>query len=175
MIMVPYALAVRSIIYIMLCTRPNMSYELSMTSIYQKDLGEDHWTAIKNILKYLRRNKDMILIYDGEEHLAVNGYCDASFQTDRDNSKTQTGYMYMLNGGAVCWKSSKQDSTADSTVEAEYMAACEAGKMRVWIREFIDELGVILSIIDPVQLYYDNIRAIANVKDHQSSKQTMHI
>jgi hypothetical protein len=103
-----------------------------------------------------------------------NGYCDASFQTDCDNSNTQTGYMYMLNGGVVCWKSSKQDSTADSTVEAEYMAACEAGKMRVWIREFIDELGVILNIIDPVQLYYDNIRAIANVKDHKSSKQTMH-
>jgi hypothetical protein len=71
MTMVPYALAVRSIIYIMLCTRPDMSYELSMTSRYQKDLEEDHWTAVKNIVKYLRRNKDMILIYGGEEHLAV--------------------------------------------------------------------------------------------------------
>ena len=69
-----------------------------------------------------------------EEHLTVTGYCDASFQTDRDDSRSQTGYVYMLNGGAVCWKSSKQDSTADSTVEAEYMAASEAGKMGVWIR-----------------------------------------
>jgi hypothetical protein len=123
----------------------------------------------------LRRTKDLILIYGGEEHLAVTGYCDASFQTDRDDSKSQTGYMYMLNSGAVCWKSSKQNSTADSTVEAEYMAACKAGKMGVWIREFIDELGVVPSIIDPVELYYDNTGAIANVKDHRSSKRTMHI
>jgi hypothetical protein len=83
--------------------------------------------------------------------------------------------MYMLNGGAVCWKSSKQDSTADSTVEVEYMAACEAGKMGVWIREFIDEFGVVPSIIDPMQLYCDNTGAIANAKDYKSSKRTMHI
>jgi hypothetical protein len=60
------------------------------------------------------------------KHLAITGYCDASFQTDHDDSKSQTWYIYMLNGGAVCWNSFKQDSTADSTVEAEYMAAREA-------------------------------------------------
>jgi hypothetical protein len=60
-------------------------------------------------------------------------------------------------------------------MEAEYMAACEADKMRVWIREFIDELSVVPSIIDPLQLYCDNTGAIANVKDHKSSKRTMHI
>jgi hypothetical protein len=58
------------------------------------------------------------------------GYYDASFQTVRDDSKSQIWYIYMLNG-AVCWKSSEQDSTADSTMEAEYMAACEAGKIGV--------------------------------------------
>jgi hypothetical protein len=123
----------------------------------------------------LRRTKDLILVYGGEEHLAVTGYCDASFQTDRDDSRSQTGYVYSLNGGAICWKSSKQGSTADSTVEAEYMAACEAGKMGVWIREFIDELGVVPSIVEPVELYCDNTGAIANAKDHRSSKRTMHI
>ena len=161
--------------YAVVCTRPDVSYALSMTSRFQKDPGEDHWTAVKNILKYLRRTKDLILDYGGEEHLAVMGYCDASFQTNRDDSRSQTGYVYMLNGGAVCWKSSKQDSTADSTVEAEYMAASKAGKMGVWIREFIDELGVVPSIMEPVELYCDNTGTIANVKDHRSSKRTMHI
>jgi hypothetical protein len=155
--MVSYVLAIGSIMYVILCTRPDVSYALSMTSRYQKDPGDDHWTAVKNILKYLRMTKDLILIYDGEEHLAV------------------MGYMYILNGGAVCWNSSKQDSTADSTVEAEYMAACEACKMGVWIWEFIDELSVVPSIIDPVELYCDNTGAIVNAKNHRSSKQTMHI
>jgi hypothetical protein len=93
--------------YVMLCTRPYVSYALSKTSRYQKDPREDHWMTIKNILKYLRMTKDLILIYGDEEHLAVTGYYDANFQTDRDDSKSQTWCIYMLNGGAVCWKCSK--------------------------------------------------------------------
>jgi hypothetical protein len=53
----------------------------------------------------------------------------------------------MLNGGVVYWKSSKQDSTVDYTVNAEYMVACDAGEMEVWIQEFIDELDIFTSII----------------------------
>jgi hypothetical protein len=173
--MVPYTFAIGSIMYAILCICPDVSYALSMTSRYQKNLVEDHWTCDKNILKYLRMMENLILIYGSEEHLVVTGYYDASFQTDRNDLKSQTWYMYMLNGGAVCWKSSKQDSSADSTMEAEYMAACEASKMRVSIWEFIDELGIVPIIIGHVELFYDNTRAIANVKDHRSSKQTMHI
>jgi hypothetical protein len=55
-------------------------------------------------------------------------------------------------------------------VEAEYMVACKAGKMGVWIREFIDEIGIVPNIIDPVELYCDNTGAIANAKDNRSSK-----
>ena len=55
------------------------------------------------------------------------------------------------------------------------MAACEAGKAGVWIREFIDELGVMSSVKEPVELYCDNTGAIANANDIRSSKRTMHI
>jgi proteasome assembly chaperone (PAC2) family protein len=78
-----------------------------MTSRYQKNLGEDHWTTVKNILKYLRKTKDLILVYGGEKHLTIIGYYDVSYQIDYDKSKSQTRYIYMLNGRAVCWKSSK--------------------------------------------------------------------
>ena len=57
---IPYASAIGSIMYAMLCTRPNVSYALSMTSRFQSDPGECHWIAVKNILKYLRRTKDII-------------------------------------------------------------------------------------------------------------------
>jgi hypothetical protein len=60
--MIPYASVIGSIMFFMSCTRPNVSYALSMTSRYQKDPREDHWTAVKNILKYLRRTNDLILI-----------------------------------------------------------------------------------------------------------------
>ena len=68
----------------------------------------------------------MFLVYVGEKELIVNGYVDASFDTDLDDSKSQTGYVLVLNGGAVSWSSSKQIFVAGSTCEAEYIAALEA-------------------------------------------------
>jgi Reverse transcriptase (RNA-dependent DNA polymerase) len=63
---VPYASAIGSIMYAMFCTRPDVSYHLSVTSRYQADPGKAHWTAVKNILKYLRNTKELFLIYGGE-------------------------------------------------------------------------------------------------------------
>ncbi|KAL4386633.1 hypothetical protein GQ457_09G019180 [Hibiscus cannabinus] len=95
---------------------------------------EGHWTAVKNILKYLRRTKDVFLVYGGEEELRIKGYTDASFQTDKDDSRSQSGFVFCLNGGAVSWKSSKQDTIADSTTNIEYVAASEARKEIFWIK-----------------------------------------
>ena len=61
---------------------------------------------VKNIMKYVRRARDMFLIYGGDKELVVNGYVDASFDTDPDDSKSQTGYIFLLNGLAVTWCSS---------------------------------------------------------------------
>ena len=172
---IPYASAIGSIMYAMICTRPDVSYALSMTSRYQVDPGEGHWIAVKNILKYLRRTKDTFLIYGGEEELNVMGYTDASFQTDKDDFRSQSGYVYCLNGGAVSWKSSKQETVADSTTEAEYIASSDAAKEAVWMRKFISELGVVPSIKDPIELYCDNNGAIALAKEPRSHQRSKHI
>jgi hypothetical protein len=84
---IPYNLAIGSIMYTMFCTRPDVSYALSVMSRYQSNYGEAHWTIINNILKYLRRTKKEFLVFRGEEELIVIGYTDASFQTDMDYSK----------------------------------------------------------------------------------------
>ena len=98
---VPYASTIGSIMYAIISTRPDVSYALSVTSRYQSDPGESHWTAMKNILKYLRRTKDVFLVYGGEEELVVTGYTDASFQTDKDDSKSLSGFVFKVNGGVV--------------------------------------------------------------------------
>ena len=86
---IPYASAIGSIMYAMLCTRPDVSYALRITSRYQSYPSESHWTAVKNILKYLRRSKDMFLVYGRlEDDLVVNGYTDASFQSDKDDFRS---------------------------------------------------------------------------------------
>ena len=94
---IPYAYAIGSIMYAMLCTRSDVSYALSMISIYQLDPGVSHWTVVKNILKYFRRSKDAFLIYGGQEdELVVNGYTDASFQSDKDDFRSQSGFLFFL-------------------------------------------------------------------------------
>ncbi|KAJ9564851.1 hypothetical protein OSB04_000817 [Centaurea solstitialis] len=141
---VPYASAIGSIMYAMLCTRPDVAYSVSVTSRYQQNPGEPHCVAVKNILKYLRRTKDMFLVFGGsEDEISVIGYSDASFQTDRDDFRSQSGYVFTLNGGAISWKSSKQDTNADSTTEAEYIAASDAAKEAVWLRNFLSDLRVV--------------------------------
>ena len=123
---IPYASAIGSIKYVMLCTRPIVYLAMSLARGYDSDPGVDHWTSVKNILKYLKRTKDMFLVYGGDKELVVNGYVDASFDTNLDDSKSQTGYVFILDGGAVSWCSSKQSVVAGSTCEAEYIAASEA-------------------------------------------------
>jgi hypothetical protein len=98
---IPYASAIGSIMYVMICTRPDVSYALSVASRHQANLGFAHWTAVKTILKYLRKSKDIFLIYGGETELIVRGYTDANFQTDRDDLRSQSGFVFTLNGGAV--------------------------------------------------------------------------
>jgi hypothetical protein len=135
----------------------------------------EHWTAVKNILKYLNRTKEMFLVYGGDEELVVKGYVDASFNTDPNDSKSQTGYVYVLNGGAVSWRSCKQSVIIGSTTEAEYMAASEASSEGVWIRNFITELGVVPSALDPLEILCDNTGTIALAKEPRYHPKTKHI
>ncbi|KAL4387609.1 hypothetical protein GQ457_09G018700 [Hibiscus cannabinus] len=146
-----------------------------MTSRYQANPGEGHWTTVKNILKYLRRTKDVFLVYGGEQELGIKGYTDVSFQTNKDDSQSQLGFVFCLNGGAVSWKSSTQDTIADSTTEVEYIAASEAAKEAVWIKKFISELGIVPSISDVVGLYCDNNGAIAQANEPISHQRSKHI
>ena len=101
MSIIPYASAIGSIMYAMLCTRPDVNLAVSLVGRYQSNPGKEHWIVVKNIRKYLKRTNDMFLVYGGDEELVVKGYVDASFDTDLDDSKSQTRYVYILNGGAA--------------------------------------------------------------------------
>ncbi|KAJ9541893.1 hypothetical protein OSB04_028399 [Centaurea solstitialis] len=173
---VPYASAIGSIMYAMLCTRPDVAYSVSVTSRYQQNPGEPHWVAVKNILKYLRRTKEMFLVFGGsEDEISVTGHSDASFQTDRDDFRSQSGYVFTLNGGAISWKSSKQDTIADSTTEAEYIAACDAAKEAVWLRNFLSDLRVVASISRPIDIFCDNSGAVAQAKEPREHHKSRHV
>ncbi|KAL0411201.1 UNVERIFIED_CONTAM: Retrovirus-related Pol polyprotein from transposon TNT 1-94 [Sesamum latifolium] len=106
----------------------------------------------------------MFLIY-GDGELILEGYSDASSSQTRMIPNSNQVFVFKLNGGVVAWKSSKQDTTADSTTEAEYIAASEAAKEAIWMKNYIQELGVVPSIAEPVVIFCDNNGAIAQAKE----------
>jgi hypothetical protein len=114
-------------------------------------------------------------VFGGEEELVVMGDTDAVFQIDTDDSKSQSGSVFYLNGEAVRWKSSKKDNMADSTMEAEYIVASEAGKEVIWIKKFVSDLDVFPNASSPMYLIFDNSGAIAQAKDLRLHKKSKHV
>ncbi|KAI3781493.1 hypothetical protein L2E82_11509 [Cichorium intybus] len=99
----------------------------------------------------------MVLVLGGSDTLRVEGYTDASFQTDKDSGR------------------SKQETVADSTCELEYIVASEASKEAAWLKNFIDDLGVVPSIQEPLELFCDNEGAVALIKEPQDHGKSRHI
>ena len=145
---------------------------MSVTSRYQSNPGEEHWTSVKSILKYLRRTKDMMLVF-GNGELQVQGYTDSDFMSDIDDQKSTSGSLFVCNDGAISWKSSKQIVIADSNMEAEYIAASEAAKEAFWCKKSTTEIGVMP--LDAIPLYCDNNGAIALTKELRSHQKFKHI
>ena len=100
-----------------------------MVSRYQSNPGREHWTAVKHILKYLRRTRDYMLVYHGDE-LAPIGYTDSNFSSDADLRKSTSGYVFTMGGAVVGWRSIKKSCILDSTMEVEYVAASEATNVK---------------------------------------------
>ena len=77
---IPYASAIGSIKYVILCTRHIVYLAMSLARGYNSDPGVDHWTTVKIILRYLKRTKEMFVGYGGDKEFVVNGFVDASFK-----------------------------------------------------------------------------------------------
>ncbi|GKF62375.1 hypothetical protein Tco_0182429, partial [Tanacetum coccineum] len=118
----------------------------------------------------------MFLVYGGDikRELMVSCYTDAGYLTDADDLKFQTGYVFVLNGGVVDWKSAKQSIFVTSSAEAEYIAAYDASKEAVWVRKFIYGLGVVPTIEELINLYCDNTEAIDIANESAITKGARH-
>jgi transposase InsO family protein len=171
---VPYASVIGSLMYAMLCTRPDICFAVGMVSRYQSNPGPAHWRAVKRILRYLRGTSDHALCYHGGD-LRLTGYSDADWASDKDERKSTSGYAFILGGGAVSWCSKKQSCIALSTMESEYVACSAAVQEAVWLRRFLQRLGVTAHAEDAVLLYSDSTSALAYAKDPKYHGKAKHI
>ncbi|XP_043714493.1 secreted RxLR effector protein 161-like [Telopea speciosissima] len=171
----PYALAVGSLIYAQVCTRPDIAFAVSVLGRFQSDAGLAHWTAAKKVMRYLLRTRDFKLVYRRDERLEVVGYSDSDFSGCTDDMKSTSGYVFLMGGGAISWKSVKQTIIASFTIQAEFVALFEATTQAVWLRNFIAELRVVDTISKPLQLWCDNNSAVIFSKNNKKSNSSKHI
>ncbi|XP_070022089.1 secreted RxLR effector protein 161-like [Nicotiana tabacum] len=171
---VPYASAIGSLMYNMLCTRLDICFDVGMVSRFQSNNGWEHWTSVKHIIKYLNMTRDYMLVYHSGD-LAPIGYTNSDFHSDRYSRKSTSGYVFTLGGGAISWRSIKPSCVVDSTMEAEYVVASEAVIENVWLGNFLKGLNVVPSVQAPIVLYCDNNGAVSNPKEPRSHKRSNHI
>ena len=171
---VPYSSAVGSIMYAMVCTRPDISQAVSVVSRYMANPGKTHWQAVKWILRYLRGTMNFGLIFDRDVDLSskVTGFVDSDYAGDLDKRRSLTGYVFTLCGSAISWKATLQSTVALSTTEAEYMAAAEAVKEAIWLKGLVNDLGLKQ---DRISVFCDSQSAIHLTKNQMYHERTKHI
>ena len=94
--------------------------------------GWTHWEAAKRIFWYLKGTKDLELVYGGVRK-ELEGFTNAD-GASQDHRCAISGYVFMIDGGAMSWSSKKQELVTLSTTEAEYVAATHTAKEAVWLR-----------------------------------------
>ncbi|XP_041011278.1 secreted RxLR effector protein 161-like [Juglans microcarpa x Juglans regia] len=130
---IPYTSAVGSLMYAQVCTHPDIAYAIGMLGRYLSNPDMNHWKAAKKVMWHLQRTKDYMLTYGRSEHFDIIGFSDSDFASCLDNRRSTSGYVFMLVGGAMSWKSVKHTLIASSTMEADFIACYEASNQVIWL------------------------------------------
>ena len=102
---VPNENAVGCLMYMMVCTRPDISHAVRVVNRYMADPGKEHWNAVKWIFRYLTSTRDFSILFDQRASTEAAGYVDSDYAGDLDFRKSMIGYVFRFDGGPICWKS----------------------------------------------------------------------
>ena len=140
---IPYAELIGCLMYIMVCTRPDLAFPVSLLARYMADgaYRRKHWVAAKRVLRYLKGTQDWSLILGGKEPIILTMEADASWGDCKESRRSTQGYVAGLGASPVTWKSQRSDAVALSTAEAEYYAAGQAGREILFLRQLLEHLG----------------------------------
>ena len=168
----PYAELVGSLLYLTVCTRPDLSQAVGALARYMSKPTVDHWNIAKGVLRYAAGTMDHGIVYRQDSTEQLVAYCDSDFSGDLNTRRSTTGYVFILNSGAVSWNSKLQPTVAVSTVEAEYMSASAAVKEALWLKMLLADLGI---AVGSVRIRCDNQGCIRLSENQISSMRSKHI
>lgn len=154
----PYREMIGSLMYLVMGTRPDLTFTVTYLSRFQEAPTDEHWSALKRVLRYLQGSKDLNLVYQRNPKASIlDGYADSDYASDPDpkiQRKSTSGFITRVYSNTVQWCSRKQPVTALSTCEAEYMAACIATQELNWMIKILTDMNLTVQL--PVVLYEDN-------------------
>jgi hypothetical protein len=194
-----YRQVLGELIYAYVVCRLDIAFSVTLLSRFAAAPAKEHYVAMKNVVKYLRRTKDWGIIYWREapveslpqvDHnqpdldpslpafpthslLQLVGFVDAAYATDISTRRSVTGLVFCLAGGAIAYKSKLQVTVATSSTEAEFIAAVHAAKIAKYLRAVLFEFGFPQN--GPTPLYEDNISAIAMINERKPTTNSRHI
>lgn len=170
--MYPYRELVGSLMHLSVTVRPDISFAVGALSRYLASPTMMHWQAAKGVLRYLSGTADYGITY-GPDPTDLLGYCDSDYAGDIDTRRSTSGYVFVMNGGAISWSSKRQQTVAASTTEAEYMAAGAAVKEGLWLRKLLLDLNIKCS--DAVCIFGDNQSTLKLLRNPVTSARSKHI
>ncbi|KAL0553398.1 hypothetical protein IC582_007293 [Cucumis melo] len=168
-----YAKIIGSVMYLMNYTRPDIAYAINRLSRYTHNLDRYHWDALHHVLRYLKGTIDYCLHFN-KFSVVLEGYCDANWVTDNDEVNSTSGYVFLLGGGAISWKSAKQTCIARSTMESEFIASELAGQEAEWIKNLLGDVPLWKTSV-PVSIQCDSQAAICTAKNSVYNGKSRHI
>jgi len=167
-----YRQAIGSLNYLSNGTRPDISYAVSKIARAMQDPTEEDWINVKRIFRYLKGTANAKLIYTVDPKEMI-GYSDASYAGDKEDRKSTSGYVFIMNGGAICWRSKKQPIISLSSMEAEYIALTSASKEGLWLSKLSNDLGN--KGKNNVIIYEDNQSTIKTANNIINNERSKHI
>ena len=163
-----YQSMIGSLLYAANSTRPDIAQAVGVVSRYTSRPSQAHLTALKRILRYLKRTASLAIKYQKSDDGDLIGYSDADWAGDADDRHSTSGNLFLLAGGPISWQSKKQGVVALSTCEAEYVALSAAVQEAIWLKKLLADLGVVPK--QPVVIMEDALAVAKNPIAHTRTK-----
>ena len=171
---IAYQSVVGSLIYAIVCTRPDLAFTLSRLSKFNANPTNIHMAAAYHALRYFRQTSTVGIVYRRTENSELYAFSDSDFAADPIDRKSTSGFVTIHNGGATSWRSKQQDVVALSTTEAEYIGLSDACRELNWLVPLAQNSGMFKPTESYVPtIYGDNQGSIAlatNPIHHNRSK-----
>ena len=167
-----YQMVIGSLIYLMIKTRPDIAFALTVLSKHVANPSQDHLNKVLYIGHYLYETQSAYIKYDGSTGKGIIACTDSDWGSDPTSHKSVMGYFLKLANSIFSWTLCTQKTVALSSTEAEYMVLSDCSCQIVWFKTLLQKISFNLNAIP---ICGDNQGSIFIVSNPVTEKRSEHI